>query len=69
MNNYKEMYTILFNKITDIIDALQKIQQQTEDMYAEDNDEEIVFIKPRRLFISPKVKEHIEKTEPSAPIE
>lgn len=33
MANYSEMYHILFNKITDIIEELQDIQRQTEEMY------------------------------------
>lgn len=33
MRDYKEMYYALFNKITDVIEDLQKIQQLTEEMY------------------------------------
>lgn len=33
MKDYKEMYFLLFNKITDIIENLQEIQQQVEEMY------------------------------------
>lgn len=33
MDDYKEMYCLLFNKITDIIKELQEIQQQTEKLY------------------------------------
>lgn len=33
MTDYKDMYFLLLNKITDIIKDLQKIQQQTEEMY------------------------------------
>lgn len=33
ITNYKEMYFLLFNKITDTIEDLQKIQQQAEEMY------------------------------------
>lgn len=33
MTNYKEMYFLLFNKITDTIQSLQEIQQQAEKMY------------------------------------
>lgn len=33
MTNYKEMYFLLFNKITDTIESLQEIQQQAEEMY------------------------------------
>jgi len=30
---YEEMYYKLFNKITDIIDALQTVQAETEEMF------------------------------------
>ncbi len=33
MTDYKEMYFLLFNKITDTIESLQEIQQQAEEMY------------------------------------
>lgn len=33
MSDYKMMYHILFNKITDIINELQEIQRLTEEMY------------------------------------
>lgn len=33
MANYKLMYSILFNKITDIICELQEIQQEVEEIY------------------------------------
>jgi len=35
MNDYKEMYFLLFNKITDTIESLQEIQQQAEELYIE----------------------------------
>jgi len=33
MDDYKKMYFHLFNKITVIINDLQEVQQQTEEMY------------------------------------
>lgn len=33
MADYKDMYFLLLNKITDIIKDLQEIQQQAEEMY------------------------------------
>ena len=33
MPDYKKMYHILFNKITDIIDELEFVQRQTEKLY------------------------------------
>ena len=38
MPDYQKMYTTLFNKITDMIEELQKIQQLTEEMYMQDED-------------------------------
>ena len=33
MDNYKELYYKLFNKITDIINQLQDIQTETEEIF------------------------------------
>ncbi len=33
MEDYKEMYTVLFNRITDIIDEMQTAQIEAEDIY------------------------------------
>ena len=33
MTDYETMYHTLFNKITDIVEDLQQVQQQTEEMY------------------------------------
>lgn len=33
MTDYKEMYFLLFNKITETILNLQEVQQQAEEMY------------------------------------
>ena len=33
MPDYKTMYHVLFNKITDVIGDLQSIQRQTEELY------------------------------------
>ena len=33
MENYREMYAKLFNKITDVIKELQDIQKEAEEMY------------------------------------
>lgn len=39
MANYKKMYHLLFNKITDIIGELQELQQQAEKIYMEQDDQ------------------------------
>ncbi|ADU26565.1 hypothetical protein [Ethanoligenens harbinense] len=33
MADYKEMYLTLFNKITDVLEELEGVQQMAEDMY------------------------------------
>ncbi|AFM39430.1 hypothetical protein Desaci_0362 [Desulfosporosinus acidiphilus SJ4] len=45
MVNYKEMYSILFNKMTDIIEEIQQTQRQTEEMYLNSKDSEFVLLK------------------------
>jgi len=35
MDRYQEMYYKLFNKITDVIEELKKVQQETEEMFAD----------------------------------
>ena len=34
MDRYEEMYYKLFNKITDVIEELKEIQQETEELFA-----------------------------------
>jgi hypothetical protein len=36
--DYKKMYAMLFNKITEVIEELQLIQKKTEDLYIESPD-------------------------------
>lgn len=45
MVNYQEMYSILFNKMTDIIEEIQQIQRQTEEMYLNSKESEFVLLK------------------------
>ena len=45
MVDYKEMYSILFNKMSDIIEEIQQAQRQTEEMYIHSQDREFVLIK------------------------
>ena len=45
MVDYKEMYSILFNKMSDIIEEIQQVQRQTEEMYIHSQDREFVLIK------------------------
>ena len=46
MADYKKMYTTLFNKITEVIEELQKIQQETEELYVNSEEPQIFEIKP-----------------------
>lgn len=39
------MYFTLFNKITDIITELEELQQQTEEMYIQTKEQEIILMK------------------------
>lgn len=38
MTDYKDMYFLFLNRITDIIQDLQEIQQQAEEMYIVQDD-------------------------------
>jgi hypothetical protein len=44
MENYKMMYTKLFNKITDIIEELQAVQQETEDLYVQAEGGDVILL-------------------------
>ena len=56
MVDYKEMYSILFNKMTDIIEEIQQIQRQTEEMYIHSKDREFVLLKSGKDSDQPKKK-------------
>ena len=50
MDCYREMYYKLFNKVTDVIDELKKVQQETEEMiisYSAEKPDNILHI-PRK---------------------
>ncbi len=38
MTDYKEMYTLLFNKITETIENLQDVQKEVEELYLSQED-------------------------------
>jgi len=57
MVDYKEMYNILFNKMTDIIEEIQQIQIQTEEMYIHSKDREFVLLKSGKDSDQPKKNE------------
>ena len=39
MADYKKMYHTLFNKLTDVIEELQEVQQKTEEMFIESEEQ------------------------------
>lgn len=41
------MYSMLFNKITDVIEELQLIQAQTEDLYIDSPESKLIDIKTK----------------------
>ena len=41
MENYKELYYLLFNRVSDIIDQLKTIQQISEEMFITFTSDEI----------------------------
>ncbi|AFM43114.1 hypothetical protein Desaci_4259 [Desulfosporosinus acidiphilus SJ4] len=45
MADYKEMYSILFNKLTDIIEEIQQVQRRTEEMYMHSKDSKFILLK------------------------
>ena len=48
MVNYQQMYQILFNKMTDIIEEIQQVQRQTEEMYIHSQNRELILVKSGR---------------------
>lgn len=38
MPDYQKLYTTLFNRVSDIIEELQKAQQEAEEMYISEDD-------------------------------
>lgn len=48
MTDYVELYTILFNKVTDVILELQQAQQQAEELYMAGGNGIIKLLNPVR---------------------
>ncbi|SHH39040.1 hypothetical protein [Desulfosporosinus lacus] len=57
MVHYEQMYRILFNKMTDIIEEIQEIQRQTEEMFMQGKDSEFILLKACRNSEQPEKKE------------
>ena len=50
MPNYRKMYYTLFNKITDIVEELQQVQQEAEELYLESSENEPIWLADRPQF-------------------
>jgi hypothetical protein len=46
-NSYQEMYRILFNKITDVVEELQQVQRQTEELYIREDGPELIVLQKK----------------------
>ncbi|MBC2725132.1 MAG: hypothetical protein HGJ98_01380 [Desulfosporosinus sp.] len=57
MVDYEQMYRILFNKMTDIIEEIQQIQRKTEEMYIDSKDREFALLKSYKDLDQLKQKE------------
>jgi len=57
MVHYEQMYKILFNKMTDIIEEIQEIQRQTEEMFMQGKDSEFILLKSSGNSEQPEKKE------------
>jgi len=57
MVHYEQMYRILFNKMTDIIEEIQEIQRQTEEMFIQGKDSEFILLKSCENLEQPEKKE------------
>lgn len=65
MADYKKMYTALFNKVTDVIEELQQVQSDTEKLYMDSSEHEIVLLKPKDDMID-IIPEKKKRKKPSA---
>jgi hypothetical protein len=57
MVDYKEMYSILFNKMTDIIEEIQDIQRKTEEMFIQSKDNDLILLRSCKNLEQPEKKE------------
>ena len=52
MDNYKEMYYRLFNKMSELIEEIKAVQQETEDMFLSHREKEKIFYLQKDFFNS-----------------
>lgn len=45
---YQQMYLKLFNKITDVIEELQQIQEEVEELYIKGSEPDLTALKPQK---------------------
>ncbi len=48
MADYQQMYLKLFNKITDVIEELQRIQEEVEELYIKGSEPDLSVLKPQK---------------------
>ncbi|ADU26830.1 hypothetical protein [Ethanoligenens harbinense] len=48
MADYQQMYLKLFNKITDIIEELQQIQEEVEELYIKGSEPDLTVLKSQK---------------------
>ena len=48
MADYQQMYFKLFNKVADVIEELQQVQRETEELYIQGGEPELVALKPKQ---------------------
>lgn len=46
--DYRQMYLKLFNKVTDVIEELQQVQQETEELYIKGSEAGLAVLKPKQ---------------------
>jgi phosphohistidine phosphatase SixA len=45
MADYQHMYSVLFNKITDVIEQLQELQNRTEELFVHSHEPQLIELK------------------------
>lgn len=48
MADYQQMYLQLFNKVTDVIEELQRAQRETEELYIKGSEPDLAMLKPQQ---------------------
>lgn len=48
MTDYQQMYSNLFNKVTDVVEELQQVQRETEELYIKNSEPGLTMLKPQQ---------------------